>query len=90
MAVCRDRGLGQWGSIWGTMLVVASSGVGAGEGVGFLWVWGRQLGRVVLAELVGGLVYGVLVGQGSWVDRAWAGGAFVAAFWDLVWFEGVV
>ena len=76
MAVCRDRGLGQWGSIWGTRLAVASSRLGAGEGVGFLWVWGGRLGRVVLVELVGGLVYGVLVGRGSWVDWGVGGRCF--------------
>ena len=69
MAVRCSRGLGQWGSIWGTRLAVASSGLGAGEEVGFLWVWGGRLGRVVLVGLVGSLVSdGVLVGRGSWVD----------------------
>ena len=47
---------------------MASSGFGAGERVGFLWVWGWQLGRVALEELVGGSVYEVFVGRGSRVD----------------------
>ena len=65
MAVWCGRGLGQWGSIWGIMLGMASSGFGAGERVGFLWVWGWQLGRVALVGLVGGSVYEVFVGRGS-------------------------
>ena len=68
MAVCRGRGPGRWGSIWGIMLGMASSGFGAGERVGFLWVWGWQLGRVALVGLVGGSVYEVFVGRGLRVD----------------------
>ena len=78
--------LGQWGPTWGTGLAKAASEVDVGRWVGLVgWLW-----LVVSVGLVGVRPLGGLCVDGRWLLVSWVSGAFGAAFWDFVWFEGVV